>query len=128
MTAQFGTKKEETGEFKLNFLKPWSFMGQKKERMPIELPRQIPQFPARFLNGLLFFQGPNGNAENHTKLMKELQEAQEEAKKSKQENDRLLQQIKSANEEQGLKEKLIQELQEYVYCVLGNIHLLAPIA
>ena len=46
------------------------------------------------------------------KLKKELEEKTEEATKAKAENDRLLQQIKTAQEEQSLKEKLIKELQE----------------
>ena len=46
------------------------------------------------------------------KLKKELEEQKEEATKAKAENDRLLQQIKTAQEEQSLKEKLIKELQE----------------
>ena len=45
-------------------------------------------------------------------LKKELEAQKEEATKAKAENDRLLQQIKTANEEQSLKEKLIKELQE----------------
>ena len=46
------------------------------------------------------------------KLKKDLEASQEEATKAKAENDRLLQQIKTAQEEQSLKEKLIKELQE----------------
>ena len=46
------------------------------------------------------------------KLKKDFEAAQEEATKAKAENDRLLQQIKTAQEEQSLKEKLIKELQE----------------
>ena len=52
------------------------------------------------------------NSEAALKLQKELMEAQAEVKKSKQENDRLLQLVKSSQEEQSLNEKLIIELKE----------------
>jgi len=45
-------------------------------------------------------------------LQKELADAQTEAKKSKEEADRLLQMVKSTQEEQSIKDKLIKELQE----------------
>ena len=46
------------------------------------------------------------------KFQKEAADAQAEAKKAQQEADRLLQLVKTSQEEQTMKEKLIKELQE----------------
>ena len=45
-------------------------------------------------------------------MQKELQEAQNEAKRSKQEMEKLLNSMKVTQEEQQQKDKLIKELQE----------------
>ena len=45
-------------------------------------------------------------------LQQELQSAQTEVKKAKGETERLLELIKSTQEEQDIKDKLIKELQE----------------
>ena len=61
---------------------------------------------------LALFTFQAGAGGDTAKLAKELADAQAEAKKSKQEADRLLQIVKTSQEEQSMKEKLIKELQE----------------
>ncbi len=55
---------------------------------------------------------PAAGGADQEKLQKDLADAQEEAKKTKAEADRLLQLVKTTQEEQGVKDKLIKELQE----------------
>ncbi len=57
---------------------------------------------------------PQDGGGDHAKLMKELTDAQAEAKKSKEEADRLLKLVKNTEEEHNIKDKLIKELQEWV--------------
>ncbi len=65
------------------------------------------------MQNFLFQKNAGGaSSEEQAKLAKDLEAAQEEAKKTKAEADRLLQIINKKEEEQNIKDKLIKELQE----------------
>ena len=63
----------------------------------------------------MWFQGQSGGGGDSEELQRRLAESEAEAKKAQQEMDRLLQVVKVSQDEVTGKEKLIKELQEYVY-------------
>ena len=65
-------------------------------------------------------EGKGPSSAEQEKLQKELSDMKEEAAKSKQEADRLLQQVKMEQEEKKLQENLIKELQEWVFTLETN--------